>query len=230
MAAAHVQSTGVEHGTVTSGNLAFGSNVTAGGLLINVMRCSTQGRTHTTTDSLGNTWAQIFLVAAPGGQGDLSMHYAYNITGGACTVTSAISGGAAILRSVQSEYSGISTATPLDKSASSSGNGTALDSTATATTTQANELLVGAFIVGANGAVTAGTSFTIPTGGIIPSGAGIRCGTEYQVVSATGTYSATATDASTVNWAMGIATFKEPAGGATATMRVPRMMTLGVGA
>jgi hypothetical protein len=107
------------------------------------------------------------------------------------------------------EFSGISAGTPLDKTASASGTGTAPSSGATATTAHEKELIIG--VIGTNGPST--DSFTA---GTFYSASGRRGTTTgppnqtvvqlFRVVNVTGTYAATATITS-ANWTAAVATY-----------------------
>ncbi len=99
------------------------------------------------------------------------------------------------------EYSGISTSAPLDVAVGASGSGTAVSSGAV-TTSNANDLLVGANFIGAGfGAVGTGYTkrlLTTPDGDLV----------EDQVVAATGSYSASSTQTPTSWWVMQLAAFR----------------------
>lgn len=144
MAIAFVQSRSVSLGVVTSGNLAFNSNNTAGNFIIVAVQVGTNGRTVTVSDTNVNTYTQhrnqaggtdheIYLVAAP------------NCAAGANTVTVAISGAAASVSFSIYEYSGIATSSPLDQVNSATASSAHADSGDITTTT--NEQLL--FSIGA---------------------------------------------------------------------------------
>lgn len=112
------------------------------------------------------------------------------------------------------EYSGLDT-TPFDKSASSSGSaGTAADSTATATLTQADELVVGAV-----GHVSTVGSFAFESlspawnhlGSIASTGTVRTIQPGYRVVSATTAVACKATWTTSRNWSALVATYKAAA-------------------
>ncbi|OHA79556.1 MAG: hypothetical protein A2747_03910 [Candidatus Yonathbacteria bacterium RIFCSPHIGHO2_01_FULL_44_41] len=96
------------------------------------------------------------------------------------------------------EFSGLLTASALDQTAKTYSLTTALDSTATASTAQADELLFGSFTSEAppTTTFTAGGIFTaLPSAGTSGSAASsnMTIFTEYQIVSSIGTYNATGT-------------------------------------
>lgn len=108
-------------------------------------------------------------------------------------------------------WTGIASSTPQDKAAADAAAesfGTTYTSTATATTSQANELLIG-WLVGGSATITPGSGWTQDYQDI---NGGIQLDTHYQVVSATGAYSETGTQTAQVA-AAGIVTYKAAAGG-----------------
>jgi hypothetical protein len=151
------------------------------------------------TDSRGNSYA--LAIGPTSGTGlRQSIYYARNIAAGSNTVTVTFNQAAVFVDVRVLEYSGLDTANPLDKTIGAAGSGTAASSGA-ATTTAANELIFGAGMTIAT-FTGAGSGFisriiTIPDADIA----------EDRTVSATGSYSATATNSSS-NWVMQMATFK----------------------
>lgn len=105
------------------------------------------------------------------------------------------------------EYQGLTTSSPLDKTASTSADGsTAISTGTTATTTQASELLVAAFGFSGVGTIfTPGSSFTYA--GLL-MGSNMMFGSQTRIVSSTGTYTGTATADSAQDYSGAIATFK----------------------
>ena len=111
------------------------------------------------TDSHGNTYA---LAAGPISGTGLSqaIYYAKNITGGSGNTVTVTFNQAATKPDVRIlEYSGVDTASPLDVSAGASGNGNVADS-GFATTTAANELVIGGSMAHSNTTIMAGAPFT----------------------------------------------------------------------
>jgi len=113
------------------------------------------------------------------------------------------------------EYSGIQASTPFDRSASSSGSaGTAADSTATATLSQADELVVGAV-----GHVSTVGSFAFETlspawnhlGSIASTGTVRTIQPGYRIVSATTAVACKATWTTSRNWAALVGTYRAAA-------------------
>src|SRR5579862_1328146 len=159
------------------------------------------------TDSLGNVYS---LAAGPttiSGVATQSIYYAPNIKAagaGANVVTVAFSKAAAFPDIRILEYSGTATATPVDITSSATGSG-GTDNSGSVTTTNASDLIFGANIV--TGVTTGpGTSFTqriltSPDGDIA----------EDRIVTATGSYSATAPGSG--QWIMQMVAFKAAGSG-----------------
>jgi hypothetical protein len=151
------------------------------------------------TDSLGNTYS--LAVGPTTGTALLqSIYYAPNILSGTNSVTvtfnqPAVSPDIRIL-----EYSGLDPATPFDVAAGASGSSSAANS-GPATTNFASELIFGADMVytATQGPGAGFTSRIITGDGDIA---------EDEIVSATGSYAATAPLTSSGPWVMQMATFK----------------------
>ena len=152
------------------------------------------------TDTSGNTY--VLAVGPTAGTAlTQSIYYAKNIAAaaaGANTVTVRFSAAAAFPDVRILEYSGLNPTSPLDVTAAAAGSGSPSNSSS-ATTTSANELIFGANMV-AHTTTGAGSGFTsrmITRDGDIA---------EDQIVTATGTYSATAPITAGA-WVMQMATF-----------------------
>jgi glucose/arabinose dehydrogenase len=193
---------------VTSGStnsLAFNSANTAGNLIVVYAIWSNAGSA-SVSDSRGNAYATAAPRTTWGSNWSAQVFYAANVAAGANTVTAAfataVSGWAVVYIH---EYSGVATASPVDVSRSATGTGSAMSS-GSATTTNANDLLVG---LGASGAaVTQGA-----TGWTARSTAyGNR--TMDRNVTATGAYTATMTQNSNA-WVLQLVAFKADPGETT---------------
>jgi hypothetical protein len=169
---------------------------------LNVVAVGWNDTTSTVTgvsDTRGNTYT--LAIGPTSGTGlRQSIYYARNIAAGSNTVTVTFNQAAVYVDVRVLEYSGLDTATPLDKVAGAAGSGTAASSGAV-TTTSASELIFGA------GMTT--THFTGAGSGFVSRiitnpDADIA---EDQTVSSTGTYTATA-PATSSNWVMQVATFR----------------------
>ncbi|MGC1265311.1 MAG: IPT/TIG domain-containing protein [Candidatus Acidiferrum sp.] len=149
------------------------------------------------TDSAGNKYS-VAVPTTQNSAGSLSqtIYYAKNIpaaTAGANTVTVTFSGATAYPDIRILEYSGASLTSPIDVTATGTGNSTG-STTGAATTTNANDLLFAANMVttGTGGAGAGFTSriITTPDGDIA----------EDRLVTATGSYDASATLSTTGQW------------------------------
>jgi hypothetical protein len=219
----------------TSWTVTASANTTAGNLLVLVANGSYSGSNPVTiTDSQGNTWTKTIDINHPSGSPNMAVAWCIvaagkSHTSGVDTFTGTwtTSLGSKLIQ--VNEFAGIA-AVPLDKSASATGTSSATPSSgATATTVQADELLVGAFgtwsLSSPARTFTAGSGYTIASSYQVTwSGEGM-C--EYQVVSATGAYSAGCTMSAAVdNWLAAILTFKAAA---TGVAPVHEMSATGVG-
>ena len=162
----------------------------------------------TVTDTTGNVYTRAVGPTAISGVESQSIYYAKNIAAagaGANSVTVTFSTAAAYPDIRILEYSGADPNNPVDVTAAASGS-IATSSSGAVTTTNATDLLFGANMVQTS-TTGAGTSFTSriltsPDGDIA----------EDEMVTATGSYSATAPLASG-DWIMQMVAFRTPAGG-----------------
>src|ERR1044072_33422 len=91
---AYVQGTSGGSTLVTSLNVPFPSANTAGNLIVVTAKTAAQNRTWTIGDTRGNTYILARQFNSSSDPGDLRVYYAYNIGGGANTVSLSISGAA----------------------------------------------------------------------------------------------------------------------------------------
>ena len=169
------------------------------------------------TDTKGNTYALAVGPTALTGFGSASIYYAKNIVAAAAgtnsvTVIYSASVGGVDIRIA--EYSGLSTTSPVDVTAASTGTG-ALTSSGSVTTTNANDLLVGSNAT-STGTSGSGSGFTQRI--ITPFNGNIL---EDEVVSAVGSYAATAPMSPSGNWIMQMVAFKAAGSGDTTAPSVP---------
>ncbi|MGC1294687.1 MAG: IPT/TIG domain-containing protein, partial [Alloacidobacterium sp.] len=154
------------------------------------------------TDSAGNSYA---LAAAPtkGTALTQSIYYAKSIVGANSNTVTVTFNQAASLPDVRIlEYSGVSSSSPLDVSAGASGNSYVADSGA-ATTTAADELIIGANTVQSNKTVDPGAPFTSRV--ITASDSDIA---EDRVVNVPGSYHSWAPLNASGAWVMQVVTFR----------------------
>ena len=157
------------------------------------------------TDTKGNTYALAVGPTRSPTHNSLALYYAKNIaaaTAGANTVTVTFNTAAAGPDIRIAEYSGIDTASPLDASNGSTGTGTAV-TTASMTTTFANELIVGGDQL-ANSTNAVGTGFTQR---VLTAHSHVL---EDRIVTSTGSYAVSATQSAGGYWTMVGATFRAP--------------------
>jgi hypothetical protein len=159
----------------------------------------TTSTVNTISDSRGNIYT-LALGPTTGTGLRQSIYYAKNIAGGSNTVTVTFNQAAAFVDVRALEYSGLDTANPLDVATGAAGTG-ALANSGGVSTTSASELIFGAGMTTSH-FTGAGSGFV--TRIITDPDADIA---EDQVVSSTGSYSATAPSTSS-NWVMQVATFR----------------------
>jgi len=218
--------------TVPDGNFVQGNNATgetpqttatvtytapqvAGDLNIVVVGWNdSTARVQSVTDTVGNAYSLAIGPTVQSGVATQAIYYAKNIApaaanGNTVTVTFTVPATSADIRIA--EYSGLDTANPLDASSAAQGNGTLSDS-GSVTTTNGNDLLVAANQVqtGSSGAGTGYTTLVItsPDADIL----------EDQLVTAIGSYSATAPVSPSGQWIMQMVAFRMAgSGGGTAS-------------
>ena len=193
----------------TSLSVAFSLPTTPGDLIVvYVVPGTSQPGAIAVTDSVGNTY---YPASSTFTTGQCSMaqefFYAANIAGGpdAITATTTTQGGMAL---VILEYSGVAAINPLDAQAGSSQTTcpwTNLPSSASITTTNANDLIVtGAVMVST---WTAGTGYTLRTA------RALQFATADQVVSSIGTYTAAFNLSEPASWIASAVAFRGAGGG-----------------
>jgi len=164
------------------------------------------------TDSEGNTYVSVVGPTQSAGNDSQQMFYATNIasaSAGANTVTVTYSTTVAYPEIRVVEYSGISTTNPLDAVIGASGTGLTMNS-GSITTTNANDLLVAANAIASETTAT-GTGYTQRVDSAFTEII------EDETVSATGSYSATATQGSSGYWLMQLAAFRAASSGGGTT-------------
>src|SRR5882724_585821 len=160
-------------------------------------------------DSKGNTYTLAVGPTVSSGFATQSIYYAKNVvaaTAGANSVTVTFNTAAAFPDIRIAEYSGIDTTTPIDVTSATVGSST-LSATGPMSTLNANDLLFAANMV-ATGTTAAGAGFinrtiTSPDGDIA----------EDETVTATGSYTASATVAPSGKWIMQMVAFRAAGSG-----------------
>ena len=189
------------------------SSATANNLLIAV--CGGRANSGTVSSSVAG-----FTSAASVDNGTVHNETYYKIAAGGETSVACAFTSSSNMRGVMTvfEYSGTATATPLDKTATNTGSGTTLTTGTTATTAQADELLIAGFtITGAPTFSSWTNSFSEQSDHSISS---VAMGTADRIVSATSTYSSGATSSASGTWAGNITTFKAAAAAPSGTFSI----------
>lgn len=214
MAIGTPSSLGWANSKVSSSTLAMTvtANVSVGQFIVVAFTCTSgNARTVAFSDSAGNTWATDVSQSTTSGVWIGSAQVTNALTSGVSTITATISGGASVSRLIcAAQVSGIATSTAFDKGASTSGTSTSWSSGATAATTQADEL-----VIGACGWDSTATETSTPGGSYTElfdfdnTGASELTMT-YLIVSATGAQTATGTltNSGSRTTAMAVATYK----------------------
>lgn len=193
-------------GTGTTGTCAFTSNVTAGNFI--VAHVSSAVAAITPTDTRGHTYLASQAESVVNTNNRTRLYYVANITGGANTVQVTFGSSSKWILNI-AEYSGIKTTSPLLQVNAGTGFGTAANS-GNITITVADTMLLGSGTIenSAGDPITPGTNWgevlNTATGANTPATGYL----EARLTSATGTYDATATLASSTNWAWQIAAFE----------------------
>ncbi|PYX11846.1 MAG: hypothetical protein DMG84_23065 [Acidobacteria bacterium] len=180
-------------------------------------------------DTSGNIYSPALIPTVQSGTASLVIYYAKNIAGAAAgvnsvTVTFAPAANFPDIRIA--EYSGLDPVNPLDVAAGALGSA-ATSSSGAVTTTNANDLLVGANLVQTlttgPGSGYTNRVITSPDGDIL----------EDRVVTTTGSYTATAPVSPSGQWIMQMVAFRAAAGGVgvattiTTTAGTPQSTTVG---
>ncbi len=194
-----VQSNSATANSGTSIAIPYNTPQIAGDLnVVAVMSGDTTSSISSVTDSKSNTYTRAVGPTTTTGL-QQSIYYAKNIVGGSNTVTVKFNSSASYPNVNVTEYNGLNTSNPLDVSAAATGSGPTASS-GPATTTSANELIVGAGNTSGH-FTAAGSGFSNrlinPFGGI----------SEDQIVNGAGAYAATATD-NGGTWVMQMVAFR----------------------
>jgi hypothetical protein len=178
----------------------FSNAQTAGNLIVVAIGWSNStSSVSSVTDTGGNTYTRAVGPTAVSGVESHSIYYAKNIVAaaaGANTVTVTFNAATWYPDIRIAEYSGIDTVSPLDATAGASGN-SATSNSGSVTTTNANDLIVGANVV-ASFSSGAGSGYTQR---ILNANGDVL---EDRIVTSTGSYSATAPLSPSGAWVMSV--------------------------
>lgn len=190
-----------ESQSVVFNPLAYNSPNVLGNTLIVFGRFTGGSGTPTISDTQGNTWVNLFNIT---NGGDINMIWvAYSVKAGTNFITVAQPTQASVQLLI-AEYSGVTSVAPqLDQSTDNTGTSTAANS-GNITTLVKNDLLLG-FV---SNSTTNGLTITPGAGYTTRATVNGNTYLEEQVVTATGTYSASATLSSSVPWFAAIVALK----------------------
>jgi hypothetical protein len=172
---------------------------------------SSTSQTVGVTDSAGNLYTDAVAQVQTSDAHQVHIFYAKNIRGGANTVTANFSSTNNHPWLAIFEYSGLSTTSPLDRTSSAQGSGTAVSTGATAQTRASGELLFSGLGLSSSSTVTitAGSGYVVEQSD--PTSPGSRAATEQGFVSSIGAFSATYSLSGSANWSAVLATFSATA-------------------
>jgi chitodextrinase len=220
---AYVQGTYQTPDSASSVSVTYASAQASGDLnVVSVGWSDSVSTVQSITDSQGNNYVAAVGPTSSTGNASLSIYYAKNIAAAAAnanTVTVTFSGTVSYPEVRVLEYSGLDPNNPFDVGIGASGTGTAQNS-GSVTTTNANDLLV-AFNYLDDSTTASGTGYTqrlITNGGDL---------VEDQIVTSTGSYSATSTQGGADWWVMQLAAFRAAStgGGNTTPPTAPSGLT-----
>ena len=217
-AASSISRVAVNTGYSASGNGTVSiTSTTAGNFLVVSIgiRDGSNETVPSVTDNKSDSYSAAWNVGnAAGGNYTTAIFYSANVPAGVTSVTvNNPSHGAGMVVNVV-QYSGVATSSPLDVSSDPGHTvtGTSPYASASVTTTQASEVLVGYVInLSANDTITGTNGWSAATANTITS-SGTTVGTQDRIVSSTGSYQNTGTSSSGAMNYVGIATFKGDSG------------------
>lgn len=203
-------------GTTGSATATLGSGVTSGNLLVACIGFDTSVSAVSSVTGGNVTWSQVAIAQPikPAGNGGVAIWQGINSSGGGTSIVVTVNASDNVNFNV-SEWSGIATSSPLDGSAVTATLTTGSTSPATGnyTSTNANDLIIAN--CGFHDAATMSTRPGSPWTSLTDGGTvGIGTGESYQIVSSTGTYSATWTISTSTYWGAIICGFKAAGGAA----------------
>ena len=219
-------------GVHTGTNTTFASTVTtaswtstAGNILIAIAEADTVAANGITfTGNNSTSWTRVISTSLAS-TFDLEVWVAYNIAGGAGqTVTATDTGGGVDSLIIVEEWSGAALTSAADKSAGATGlASSAANSGASAATTQAHEVVIGAVAASGNQTFTPGASYS-NWNKVNTTFSSLFF--ESKIVAATGAQTADATISAGVSWVCQVATFKQAAAAVVASGNT--MLLMGV--
>jgi len=180
-------------------------------VIVAVVAYTSSSTTVTVTDSAGNSYTKDTDITD--GNKERTIVFSGRVNTALTTSSSiTVTFGSSIQYKNASAFSvsGLVAASPKDQAATATGTGTTPSVGPTATTSQANELIIGAFGLNINSGsptFTAGSGYASLPANVTSAGLGIY--PEYQIVNATGAYTAKGTlSGSFSGWSAAIVTYK----------------------
>jgi len=200
-----VQSKAIQGSAQQSISLGFPSNNTQGNLIIAFVRMSTTSQTVAVSDSTGNAYTDAISQIQTRDGHQIHIYYAKNIVGGANKVTASFSAKNNNPYLAIYEYSGLSTANPLDQTAHAQGFNSNPFTGLTGTTISTNELEFAAagMPTGYTGTITAGSGYAME----LQNTGTARAANEEALTTSTGQYAGSFSLSSSANWSIVDATF-----------------------
>lgn len=212
-----LQHTGQGFINTTNGQLAFGSNVTAGSTILYAVRYFDVGSTYTISDNVNpGNYAQD-RVQLLNSDGDTLIIGSYpNVAGGATTLSFKTTLAASKMQAAIVEVAGLQTSSILDQVNSDNNSGTAANS-GNVTTTAASELIFSAVALSNDIAETiTGSGSTTLLDAVTDPSTTFQClASGFQIVSSTGIYAGAFAITGSEEWACAVATYKGAVAGDT---------------
>jgi hypothetical protein len=202
-----VQSNAVAGSGVSSLSASFPSANTAGNLIVAFVRMSTTSQTVTLSDTAGNLYSTAVSQAQSSDGSQIQLFYATNIKGGANTVKATFSSANNHPFLAIYEYSGLSTNSPLDKTAAAQGSSSTPSSGSTAATASADELVFAGLGLPTSSSATVnpGAGYTLEQQDAVANNS--RAATEDLLAAASSNYAGNFTLNASANWSAVVATF-----------------------
>src|SRR5581483_8026477 len=199
------QSSAVEGTGIGSLSVAFPSANAPGDLIIAFVRMSTTTQTVGITDAAGNSYTDAVSQSQTADGHQVHVFFAKNVVGGANTVTATFSAANNHPWLSVYEYSGVSTTSPLDRTAHAQGTNAAASTGTTAATAAPNELLFAGLGLPASFtcAASAGSGYVLQRQDTLTS----RAANESALAGSPGAYAATFGLSASTNWSAVLATF-----------------------
>ncbi len=206
-----VQSASVQGTGVGSLSQTFPTANAAGNFIVAFVRMSTTSQTVAISDSLGNVYSDAVSQAQTMDGHQVHIFYTANVKGGANTVKAAFSATNNHPYLAVFEYSGVSTAAPLDQTAHAQGTSGNANAGPMPATTSANELVFAGLGMPASSTTTAtaGSGFTMRQQDTPQYGS--RANTEDLTATTIANFSGSFGLNSTTNWSSVVASFKAAA-------------------